>query len=238
MWRLILALGVVLSLEATAQDGPRERTLPVLFDDVVHTMVRIEVGTQSGTGWLLQQSTRPLVVTNKHVVQQGQVHRVEFYQGTNAHSVVINARVVLVSEDIDLAILRLERDPPASAQAHALRMNTTIRRGERIVLGGNPAVPGGFLPFQTTAGVVTGHVTGQGFEACGAGRNCVVIDAASLGGSSGGPAFNMQGELVGMLWGGPTQQVRSVVGGVVQNPSFSYLIHARTLAVELRRFER
>ena len=38
------------------------------------------------------------------------------------------------------------------------------------------------LPFQTTEGVVTGHVSGAGFKACGQGRNCVVVDAASLGG--------------------------------------------------------
>lgn len=239
MFRSISLLLLLLSADGVTQEAPAERDLPSLFDEVVHTMVRVQVRSSIGTGWLLQQSGRPLVVTNRHVVRPGQVHRVHFYQGTSAAPVVITARTVLVSDQIDLALLRLDEDPPASARAHALRVNTTIRRGDRVVLGGNPGVPGGLLPFQTTSGVVTGHVAGGAYEQCGRGRNCVVVDAASLGGSSGGPALNMRGELVGMLWGGPNQRLRgSPLPGHVQNPSFSYLIHTRTLAAELRRHER
>lgn len=234
---LLVILLVLSSDGGVAQEAPAERDLPSLFDEVVHTMVRVQVRSSIGTGWLLQQSGRPLVVTNRHVVRPGQVHRVHFYQGTSNAPVVITARTVRVSDQIDLALLRLDEDPPASARAHALRVNTTIRRGDRVVLGGNP----GSLPFQTTSGVVTGHVAGEAYQPCGQGRNCVVVDAASLGGSSGGPALNMRGELVGMLWGGPDQSVRVgriAVGAHVQNPSLSYLIHTRTLAAELRRYER
>jgi len=42
-----------------------------------------------------------------------------------------------------------------------------------------------------------------------------------------------------MLWGGPTQTVsvgRAAVGSV-QNVAFSYLIHTRTIAAELRSLE-
>ena len=70
----------------------------------------------------------------------------------------------------------------------------------------------------------------------------MVVDAASLGGSSGGPAFNRRGELVGMLWGGPVHAATVRVGrGTarvstgIENPSFAYLLHTRTIANELRR---
>lgn len=173
----------------------------------------------------------------------------------------MTAHVAHVSARIDLAFLRLDADPPASARPITLHTSTTVVRGERVVLGGNPvdgvggeAVP---LPFQTTEGVVTGHVSGARFAQCGVGRNCIVIDAASMAGSSGGPAFNVQGELVGMLWGGPVLagEHRTVAVAVdahgevsgaavgrgrteVQNPAFTYLIHARTIAEELRAIER
>ncbi len=114
-------------------------------------------------------------------------------------------------------------------------------RGQRIVLGGNPEA----LPFQTTEGVVTGEASGRAFQPCGTGRNCIVIDASSLGGSSGGPAVNADGRIVGMLWGGPTTALHVwTLRGNVQvdraravSGSLAFLIHARTIAEELRRLE-
>ncbi|MEM9865816.1 MAG: serine protease [Myxococcota bacterium] len=198
-----------------------------------------------GSGWLLAQSGRPLVVTNRHVVDEHRgSFRIWFYRGSTTAPVMVEGRLQRASENIDLALIRLLDDAPASAQAHRLRTDTVIRRGEEVILGGNPAVRAGEttipLPFQTTSGVITGHVNGESFTPCGENRNCVVVDAASLRGSSGGPAFDLQGNLVGMLWGGPQYSVRTLFGtaGYVQNATISYLIHTRTLATELRRFER
>lgn len=213
---------------------------------VVHNLVQIRTAHGAGSGWLLQQSGRPVVVTNKHVVRGVRRAEVLFYRGTENAPSVVRAQVFGRSNNVDLAVLRLDADPPNSARPHRMNTTTTVYRGERIVLGGNPGTADGIqLPFQTTFGVVTGHVSGNRYEQCGRGRNCVVVDAASLGGSSGGPAFNLRGELVGMLWGGPAQlgDVMTTRGpvresAIVQNPSFAYLIHTRTLADELRRFER
>jgi hypothetical protein len=52
---------------------------------------------------------------------------------------------------IDLAVLQLEADPPPTARPIAMRTNTTVVRGERVVLGGNPSTLNGeatFLPFR------------------------------------------------------------------------------------------
>ncbi len=258
---VLAALGLfALTFTLRAQTHAPPQDLRELHELAVYATVRIETPHGIGTGWLLAQSGRPVVVTAKHVVEGIPMRRpvqVSFYQGTGEHAVSVAATIMARSDTIDLAVLGLQADPPSSARPIAMRVATTVVRGERVVLGGNPLNGhGDVLPFQTTEGVVTGHASGPHYARCGSGRNCVVVDAASLGGSSGGPAFNIQGQLVGMLWGGP--QVRGEVqtsvggrtrtgesvGGVglgradAQNPTLAYLIHTRTLAHELRLRER
>lgn len=264
MRSLLLPFGCVLALllspttlRPTLAQAPRH-DLRQLHETAVFATVRIQVSSTSwGTGWLLEQSGRPLVITNRHVIDGvGRAPvRVHFYQGTDQPSVQVPARLFRTSRRIDLAVLQLEADAPATARPIAMRTNTTVVRGERVVLGGNPSTMIGgrvsHLPFQTAEGVVTGHVAERTFDECGAGRNCVVVDAASMKGSSGGPALNLEGELVGMLWGGPVLRGRSrteivepgrrVVANevtAIENPAFSFLIHTRVMAEELRTMER
>lgn len=242
---LVAAFAATIALPepGTAQSAD---DLRALHEQAVYATVRIEATGGAGSGWLLAQSGRPLVVTNAHVARlvpsRGRA-RVYFYAGSEAAAVEVAASRMYLSDRIDLGILRLEADPPATARPVVLRTDATVTRGERVVLGGNPVDRGSIrLPFQTTEGVVTGHVSGNAYDQCGEGRNCVVVDAASFRGSSGGPALNVRGQLVGMLWGGPTQvaptaTTRDVGVAVVQNPAFSYLIHVRTIADELQRLQ-
>lgn len=257
-WMLALLLLLPKPHETLEAQPPRNVDLRELHETAVFATVRIQVSSTSwGTGWLLQQSDRPMVVTNKHVIESagGAQVRVHFYQGTEQPSVDVPARVFRTSSRIDLAVLRLEADPPPTARPIAMRTNTPVVRGERVVLGGNPSTlingESAFLPFQTSEGVVTGHIASTAFEQCGAGRNCVVVDAASMHGSSGGPALNLDGQLVGMLWGGPSlrgesaavieargRRVVAYAQTAIANPSFAYLIHTRVMAEELRSMER
>jgi len=260
--RWLLALLLVLVPNAhqalEAQPAPRSADLRQLHETAVFAMVRVQVAGGWGTGWLLAQSGRPLVVTNEHVVRNvrdREVVKVFFYRGTDQAALEVPARVFRRSQRIDLAVLQLDGDPPTTARPIAMRTNTTVVRGERVVLAGNPTtlIDGRptYLPFQTSEGVVTGHVADPAFEQCGAGRNCVVVDAASMQGSSGGPAFNLDGQLVGMLWGGPELRGESAAVVVapgrrvvayeqtaITNPAFAYLIHTRVMAEELRSMER
>lgn len=259
VFALVTIAALIPALRPTTAQAPTPPAdLRLLHERAVYATVQIETSQSLGTGWLLAQSGRPMVVTNRHVVEGIADARVQvsFYQGGSAVPVTVPAVTVHRSDRIDMAYLRLLADPPESARPLQMRVNTQVVRGERVVLGGNPVVYNGVLPFQTTEGTVTGHVSGPQFSQCGIGRNCIVLDAASLGGSSGGPAFNREGQLVGMLWGGPalvgtavtgvsgvTNTGRPVTGAAVsrvavQNPAFSYLIHARTLAAVLRAREQ
>jgi len=257
----LLSSGATTHAQASPDDSSEAPDLRRIHAQAVYSMVQIQTSTTVGTGWLLAQTRRPVVITNKHVAdtvdRRGAI--VLFYRGSDQPPASVRGVVTYRSQSLDLAILRLEADPPNTARPLAMQASTNVVRGERVVLAGNPGVPGGngrtILPFQTTEGVATGHIAGPEFTACGAGRNCVVVDAASLGGNSGGPVFNIQGQLVGMLWGGPVllgadqTQVTALTGQgavvqsvqhrvlAVENPAFAYLIHTRAIADELRALE-
>lgn len=209
--------------------------LRTIHELAVYSTVRITTATASGSGWLLTQDGRPLVITNRHVSDtalRGEVE-IDFYQGASSAFGSGHAHLFYASDAIDLAIFQLDEDPPASTRSLEIERGD-VARGERIVLSGNP----GDLTFQTTEGVVTGALPATEWTSnCGIGRNCLVVDAASFAGSSGGPALNASGHVVGMLWGGP--QTALMVAGArvpafVENPSFAYLIHIRTIEDELR----
>lgn len=238
---MTLALGaLVLSLAAVpthAQSGARD--LREIHQRAVYATVRIATATGTGSGWLLAQSGRPFIVTNRHVatmVGRNSAAQAYFYRGAAESEVGVPIVRFHLAQQADIGILRLLEDPPSTARPVRMRTDTSVTRGERVVLAGNPVDRiQTVLPFQTTEGVVTGHIAGTDYAQCGQGRNCVVVDAASFRGSSGGPAFNVTGQLVGMLWGGPIQRSSA---GAVQNPTFSYLIHTRTIAAELSRLQR
>lgn len=254
---LFLALTLHLdAMPASAQEARAQADLRALHSRVAHATVLIRAPDSIGSGWLLAQSGRPVVITNRHVVARTRTATVAFYTDSERPPVSVRATVWHRARDIDLAILRLDADPPPEAEPLEMRTDVTVVRGQRVVLGGNPqGAANDVLPFQTTEGVVTGHVSGSAYDECGPRRNCIVIDAASIAGSSGGPAFNIDGQLVGMVWGGPVQNARvgtTVIGatsrgegvagvgfgrGDVGNPTLAFLIHTRVIGEELQRLQ-
>jgi S1-C subfamily serine protease len=220
---------------APASTTAQESDLIALHEAAVYGMVVVRVAGGAGSGWLLERSgQRPLLVTNAHVaVRVGATLSAELYGGAGRDVSSVPCRVTYVSRTLDLGVAMLLGDPPPTARPLALETGD-IRRGARVVLAGNP----GPLTFQTTEGVVTG-VTSEETRTdgmCGRARNCLVVDAASFSGSSGGPAIGRAGRVVGMLWGGPTSAVEgrgTRSSGVVANSSFAYLLHAQTIADEL-----
>lgn len=232
-----LALLVLVSAVVTPRLGAQTRgDLRAVHEATVFATVRIRTGLGMGSGWLLaQDGARPLVMTNRHVAETARrgAAEVDLYQGASLPPVTIAATVFFQSSSVDLAIFQLAEDPPAVSRPLEIERGD-VSRGERVVLGGNP----GGLPFQTTEGVVTGALPATTFTSnCGAGRNCLVVDAASFAGSSGGPAVNAAGRVVGMLWGGPLSELMvagAAVPAFIQNPAFAYLVHIRTIEDELR----
>lgn len=247
---LLLAATALPLSPARSQPNEPDLDLSALHARAVYATVLVRNGHDGmGTGWMLQQreGLPPIIVTNRHVVDDPRRRRtygIEYYQGTDAPPAIGAARLSFATTEIDLAFLIPTEAPPADTVALQLEPGE-VHRGERVVLAGNPEG----LFFQTTEGVVTGATHGavhafrcephgSNCNACGRGRNCIVVDAASFSGSSGGPALNARGRLVGMLYGGPNRDLESETGPIQSfwtvDSSFAFLIHVRVIEEVLR----
>lgn len=142
-----------------------------------------------GTGVLVDNEGH--VVTAAHVVQTADKVVAEFVDGSK-----VAATVVASDPSLDLALLRLA-SVPAAAKAVSLGNSDKLAVGEEIVVIGSPFG----LGHSVSRGIVSGKHRPEE-EASGiSGTTAEIIqtDAAINKGNSGGPMFNMKGEVVGIV---------------------------------------
>lgn len=139
--------------------------------------------TSMGSGFIVDPAG--LVVTNNHVVENAR----EIAAITNAGK-AIRAQLVGRDDKSDLAVLRLEAQAerfPAVPWGDSDR----IEVGDWILAVGNPFGLGGTV----TAGIVSAR--GRDLHA-GPYDDFLQIDAPINTGNSGGPSFNLDGEVIGV----------------------------------------
>ena len=134
-----------------------------------------------GSGFFVSEDG--YVVTNNHVVEGGNKFTVVTKDGTKH-----DAELVGKDRRTDLAVLKVNSEEEFTYVDFG---ETRPRIGEWVVAVGNPFGLGGTV----TAGIVSAH----GRE-IGASRydDFIQIDAAVNKGNSGGPAFNLNGEVIGI----------------------------------------
>ncbi|OAM79344.1 Do family serine endopeptidase [Devosia elaeis] len=134
----------------------------------------------AGSGFIVSEDG--YVVTNNHVVEDATKVTVVFEDGSEQV-----AEIVGTDERTDLAVLKVEGDdlPFVSFE------NEPSRVGDWVVAVGNPFGLGGTV----TVGVISGSGRNIGGSSYG---DFLQIDAAVNTGNSGGPAFNTNGEVVGV----------------------------------------
>jgi serine protease Do len=159
----------------------------------------------AGSGFII--SDDGYVVTNNHVVSDATKVTVVFDDGSE-HI----AEVVGTDERTDLAVLKIEGEdlPFVTFEAD----DQPSRVGDWVVAVGNPFGLGGTV----TVGVISGAGRDIGGSNYG---DFLQIDAAVNTGNSGGPAFNTQGEVVGV-----NTAIYSPNGG---NVGIAFAIPARTV---------
>jgi serine protease Do len=135
-----------------------------------------------GSGFFI--SDDGYVVTNNHVIDKGESVTVITDDGTE-----YAAKVVGKDDKTDLALLKV--DAADKKFTYVKFSEGNIRVGDWVVAVGNPFGLGGTV----TAGIVSA----RGRE-IGAGPydDFLQIDAAVNRGNSGGPTFNLQGEVIGV----------------------------------------
>ena len=176
-------------------DSPLVRAVASTRDSVVTLDL---AGRVRGAGVVL--SDKGLLLTNYHVIEPvlgAQLSSVEAGAGwltaRYANGRARAAKVVATDVDEDLAILQLERDRDDERFAKApIGRSQDLRLGEQVFAIGAP------VGFEAT--VVTGIVSA--LDRTGVLANpalpVIQLDAAINFGNSGGPLFNLRGELVGI----------------------------------------
>ncbi|WP_367715338.1 Do family serine endopeptidase [Nitratireductor sp. GISD-1A_MAKvit] len=135
-----------------------------------------------GSGFFISEDG--YLVTNNHVVDGGSSFTVVMDDGTE-----IDAKLVGTDARTDLAVLKVEEERSFTYVDFA--DDAKVRVGDWVVAVGNPFGLGGTV----TAGIVSARGRDIG---AGPYDDFIQIDAAVNRGNSGGPAFNLTGEVVGI----------------------------------------
>jgi S1-C subfamily serine protease len=148
-----------------------------------------------GSGVLISDDGR--ILTAAHLVEMADVIEVEFLTGER-----LPARVASSEPEVDLAYLKLERMPRHPSVA-ILGDSDRIEVGQPVFVIGAPLG----LSHSLTVGHVSGHHR-QDVAGATIGLDVLQTDAAINEGNSGGPLFNMDGEVIGIV-----SRILSVSGG-------------------------
>ena len=173
-------------------DRPGDKTPAELFKEVSPSVVALTAQSArgvegGGTGFVIDRAG--IIATNHHVIDRAALVKVKFQNGA-----VFEAQELLVDDaTLDLALLRIDpaapRDggPPFDAAALALANSDDVVVGERAVVIGNPLG----LEHTLSDGLVSSRRMWRG-------RAWIQFSAPIGNGNSGGPVFNLRGEVIGV----------------------------------------
>ena len=143
----------------------------------------------AGTGFIIDEEGH--IVTNWHVVTGGDSFAVVLRDGTQ-----VDAELIGEDPRDDLAVVKIDpAQVPATVQ---LGNSDELKPGQEVLAIGSPL---GAFTNTVTAGIVSALGRNQltsGSTFCQNYHNLIQHDAAINQGNSGGPLFNMQGEVVGV----------------------------------------
>lgn len=136
-----------------------------------------------GSGFVISEDG--YVVTNNHVIEGADEIMIEFYPGDGE---LMKAEVIGTDPNTDIALLKVEADGPLSFVSFA--DSDVARVGDWVVAMGNPLGQG----FSVSAGIVSA----RNRALSGTYDDYIQTDAAINRGNSGGPLFNMEGQVIGV----------------------------------------
>ena len=161
---------------------------------------QVASASASGSGFIL--TSDGYVVTNNHVVDGATSVTVKLYNGDE-----YDATIVGTDEMNDVALLKIDA---TGLQAVTVGDSDQIEVGEEVIAIGNPL---GELTFTMTAGVVS--ALDREINTDGKPINMLQTDVAINSGNSGGPLFDMDGNVIGITsakYSGETSSGASIEG--------------------------
>lgn len=206
---------------------------------LIETDLHFPEGTVSETGSGFAINNRGRIITNAHVVAPefiddngnrhvatGRTVRVVFHPATDREE-TLQAEVVRENDDLDLALLKVNRDTPVFLE---LADSESVQELTRIICAGHPA---GLREISLRTGAITAHRT---FE----GKKWLEHDAEAEWGNSGGPVVSEDGSVLGVMtrfhwnqilaskWAVPANTLRDWLASDPANDPPVYLASADT----------
>jgi len=135
-----------------------------------------------GSGFVIDPTG--FIVTNNHVIENADDIEVIFSDGSK-----LKAKLIGTDTKTDLSVLKVE--PPQPLTSVKFGDSKKMRIGDWVMAIGNPFGLGGSV----TVGIIS--ASGRNINA-GPYDNFIQTDAAINKGNSGGPLFNMNGEVIGI----------------------------------------
>ncbi len=135
-----------------------------------------------GSGFIIDE--KGIVITNNHVIQGAEDVFVRVNGEKN-----IKAKVIGADPGMDLAVLQIESDQKFTPVKFG--DSDTARIGDWVIAIGNPFGLGGTV----TAGIISARNRSIGLSKY---EDYIQTDASINQGNSGGPLFNMDGDVVGI----------------------------------------
>lgn len=139
-----------------------------------------------GSGFVISEDG--YIVTNNHVIAEADEILVEFFPGDGQPIKELPAKVIGTDEKTDIALLKVEATGPLKYVQFG--NSDTARVGDWVIAMGNPLGQG----FSVSAGIVSA----RNRALSGSYDDYIQTDAAINRGNSGGPLFNMDGEVIGV----------------------------------------
>ena len=223
-WIAALMVGLALSLVsvvgADAQDRPAsfadlaEAISPAVVNITTSTMIAGRTGPQGivpdgspfedffdefgqdgprrssalGSGFVI--SADGYIVTNNHVIEGADEIEIEFFPGADQPAKLLPAVLVGTDPNTDIALLKVEYDTPLSFVSFGDSNGPGARVGDWVMAMGNPLGQG----FSVSAGIISA----RNRSLQGTYDDYIQTDAAINRGNSGGPLFNMNGDVIGV----------------------------------------
>jgi S1-C subfamily serine protease len=185
----------------------KEKTPAELFKRLSPSVVTIAFDgplgmSGGGTGFLIDD--QGTIATNHHVISSAKQLQIKFMNG----AVYKKAELLDENADRDLALLRVKIDEPEEGtpkpdvEPLVLGDSEAVVVGERAIAIGNPLG----LDHTLTDGLVSARRIYEG-------KPWIQMSVPVSPGNSGGPLFNMKGEVIGVI----TAQILGGMGGRAQN---------------------
>ena len=134
-----------------------------------------------GSGFVISEDG--YIVTNNHVIEGADEIMIEFRNG-----VELVAQLIGTDPNTDIALLKVDSDQPLPFVTFGVAADHRV--GDWVMVMGNPLGQG----FSVSVGVISAF----GRTLSGSYDDFIQTDAAINQGNSGGPLFNLEGEVIGV----------------------------------------